>query len=312
MKLTCGGPQRSPAGVYQQYPPKPDDPAWIAFQQGFRDLGYIEGQNITFESRFAAGDLGRLSGMAAELAAMAVDAITIFGPGPMRAAAAVKPAVPIVMVASSSDPVGEGYIASFSRPGSNITGLTYAVSSERFAKQLEILKEAVGRLSRVAVLWDADPDLFQRTWRPALDDAARHLGLVVTGPHVVSRPEDIEPTFARMRRDRPDGLLVATTGVLFPYRDRVAKLAVEHALPMMAAFKEFPRAGSLLSYGPDIAAIYRRAPAIVDKIVKGTPPGEIPVEQPTTYELVLNLMTAKALGITVPPTLLARADEVIE
>jgi len=175
------------------------------------------------------------------------------------------------MVASSSDPVGEGYIASFARPGGNVTGLTYAVSPERFAKQLEILKETVGTLSRVAVLWDADSDLFHRKWPPALDDAARHLGLVVRGPYIVSKPEDFEPIFANMRQDRPDGLLV-TTGVIFPHRDRVARLAVEHRLATIAAFREFPQTGSLLSYGPTIAAIYGRAPAFVDKIVKGTPP----------------------------------------
>ena len=293
-------------------PPRADDPAWIALQEGFRDLGYIEGQNLTFERRFAAGDLQRLAAMAADLAAMGLDALAVFGPGPMRAAATARPSAPIVMIASSSDPVGEGYIASFARPGGNITGLTYAVSSERFAKQLEILKEAVGTLSRVTVLWDADPDLFERTWRPALNDAARHLNLAVTGPHVVSRPEDFEPIFAKIRQDRPDGMLVATTGVIFPHRHHVSKLAVEHALPMMAAFKEFPQAGSLLSYGPNIAAIYRRAPTFIDKIIKGTTPGEIPVEQPTKYDLVINLDTAKALNLTIPPTLLARADEVIE
>jgi putative ABC transport system substrate-binding protein len=243
-------------------PPKSDDPAWVAFRQGFRDLGYAEGQNLALEGRFAGGDLDRLPGMAAELAAMNVDAVTIFGPGPMRAAAA-KPAVPIVMVASSSDPVGEGYIASFARPGGNITGLTYAVSSDRFAKQLEILKEAVGTLSRVAVLWDADPDLFQRTWRPALDDAARHLGLVVTGPYIVSKPEDFQPIFANMRQDRPDGLLVATTGVIFPHRDRVAKLAIQHRLATIAAFREFPQTGRLLSYGPNIAAIDAHRPLLI-------------------------------------------------
>jgi putative ABC transport system substrate-binding protein len=151
----------------------PDFPTWVALKSGLHELGYVEGENLIFEGRFAGGDLDRLPELASDLAAMNPDAILVFGPTPMRAAMAATQRVPIIMAAGSSDPVGEGYIASFARPGGNITGLTYAVSSERFQKQLEILKETLPSLSRVGVWWDSDADLYRRSWAPALDAAAR-------------------------------------------------------------------------------------------------------------------------------------------
>jgi putative tryptophan/tyrosine transport system substrate-binding protein len=290
----------------------PDLPLWAAFAQGFRDLGYIEGRNLVLEGRFAEGSLDRLPALVAELAALKVDVIVVFGPAPVAAAKAMAAGIPIVMVAGSSDPIGEGLIASFARPGGNITGLTYAVSSERFGKQLEMLKEVVGPLSRVAVLWDADLDLFRCSWAVPLEAAARELNLQIEAPFLVHKADDFESAFAAMAERKVEAVVVTSNSIMLQNKERVAKIALQHRLPTMAAFKEFPAVGLLMSYGPNLPSIYRRAAAFVDRILKGTPPADIPVEQPTKYDLVINLNTAKALGVTIPPSRLARADEVIE
>jgi putative ABC transport system substrate-binding protein len=287
-------------------------PYWIAVMSGLHELGYIEGVNIVFDARFAGGDIDRLPDMAAELVAINVDAMLVFGPTPMRAAKTATQRIPIIMAAGSSDPIGEGYVASFARPGGNITGLTYAVSAERFQKQLEILKEAIPGLSRVGVWWDGDPDVYRRSWASAMDEAARQLGLGIEGLFLVRKPDDFDAAFTSMTQRRVQAVIVASSSITFENRHRAAEVAFRHRLPVMAAFREFPQAGMLMSYGPNIAAIYHRAASYVDKVLKGAPPGEIPVEQPTTYDLVINLKTARALGLTIPPTLLARADEVIE
>jgi len=289
-----------------------DYPPWAEFEQGIRELGYIQGRNLVLEGRFAEGDLERLPTLAAELAAMKVDVIVILGPAPMRAAKAAAADIPIVMVAGSSDTIGEGFIASFARPGGNITGLTYAVSSERFGKPLEILKEAIDPMSRVAVLWDDDIELFRRAWAPALEQAARQLGLQIGGPFLVRARDDLDLTFAAMAEWRAEAALVATSGIIYQNRSRLAELANSHRLPVMAAFRDLAAAGSLMSYGPNLAAIYRRVPVYVDKILKGERPGDIPVEQPTKFDLVINLKTARALAVHFPASILARADEVIE
>ncbi len=262
--------------------PGPDSitPQRQAFEQGLREEGFVEGRNLIFERRFAEGNLERLPAMAAELVGMNVDVIVVMGPAPMQAAKAATTKIPIVMDAGSIDPVGEGLIASFARPGGNITGLTYSDSPERFAKELQVLKEAVGPISRVAILWDLDTEYYRRSWSPIMERAAGQLGLRILGP--------------------------------FQNRTRIGELGVRHRLPIVAAFKEFPHAGSLISYGPNRVAISRRAAAFVGKILKGSNPSELPVENPTTYDLVINLKNAKALGLTIPPALLIRADEVIE
>src|SRR5882724_11216242 len=219
---------------------------WEEFEQGFRELGYIQGRNLVLERRFSGGDSERLPAFAAELAAMKVDVIVVLGPAPMRAAKAAAAAseIPIVMVAGSSDPVGEGFIASFARPGGNITGLTYAVSSERFGKQLEILKEAIGPVSRVAMLWELDIELFRRSWAPVLEQAARQLGLQIGGPFLVRDPDDLERAFAAMAEWRAEAVLVATGGIIYQDRSRLAALATHHRLPVMAGFRDIPAAGS--------------------------------------------------------------------
>ncbi len=260
----------------------PDVPAWAAFRQGLNDLGYTEGRNLVLEGRFAEGHLDRLPALAADLIAMNVDVVVVLGPAPMAAAKAMTGGIPIVMVAGSSDPIGEGLITSYARPGGSITGLTYAVSSKRFVKQLEMLKEAVGPLSRVAVLWDADPDLFRRSWAPALEGAARELDLQIEAPVLMHKADDFETAFAAMAERKIEAVVVTATSIVYHHRKRVGELALQYRLPAMAAFREFPAAGLLMSYGPNLPSIYRRAAAFVDKILKGTPPADIPVEQPTS------------------------------
>jgi putative tryptophan/tyrosine transport system substrate-binding protein len=292
--------------------PAPNVPNWAAFRQGLLELGYIEGKNLVLEGRFAAGDLERLAPLARELAALKVNVIVVFGPAPMRATQAAAPDIPIVMVAGSSDPVGEGYIASFARPGGNITGLTYAVSAERFGKQLELLTEAVGVVSRVAVLWDADLELFHRSIAPALNEAARRFNVKILGPFLVQAPEQFDRAFDEMADKQAQAVIVTATSIVLQNQKKVSELALRHSMPTMAAFRELAVSGILMSYGPNFLSIYHRASAFMDKILKGTPPGEIPVAQPVKYDLVINLRTAKAIGVTIPPTLVARADEVIE
>src|SRR6266536_2923980 len=293
--------------------PCPDaiTPAWEAFEHGLREQGFVEGRNLSFEHRFAEGNLERLPTMAAELVGMNVDVIVVRGPAPMQAAKAATAKIPIVMVGGSSDPVGEGLIASFARPGGNITGLTYADSAERFAKELDVLKEAVGPISRVAILWDLDVEYYRRSWSPIMERAGGQLGLHILGPFQV-RNADFERAFAAMTEQRAEAVLVAAGSMGFYNRTRIGELGLRHQLPIVAAFKEFPQAGSLISYGPNLVAYYRRSAAFVGKILKGSTPGELPVENPTTYDLVINLKTAKALGLTIPPALLIRADEVVE
>ena len=292
--------------------PTSDVPLWAAFETGLHELGYVEGTNLILHPRFAGGDIDRLPSMARELAAGNVDAILVLGPTPMRAAQGATQHIPIIMAAGSSDPIGEGYVASLARPGGNITGLTYAVSSERFQKQLELLKEALPSLSRVGVWWDDDADLYHRSWAPALDEAARQLGLQVEGPFLVRKLDDFEPAFASMVQRQIEAAIVTSSSITYENRHQAARAALQHRLPVIAAFREFVQAGMLMSYGPNIASIYHRAAGYVDKIFKGTPPGDIPVELPTKYELVINLKTASALGVSTPPSLLARAEEVIE
>jgi putative ABC transport system substrate-binding protein len=292
-------------------PPTPD-PVVEAIDQGLRDYGYVEGQNLIVERRWAYGDRGRLPSLAAELVRSRVEVILVAGPPPIEAVRQATTTIPIVMAAGSADPVAEGLAASIARPGGNITGVTYAVSPERFGKQLELLKSASIRLSRVAVLWDLDLDLFRRVWATPLREAAQALALQVQEPIQVHDEQQLPQAFATMQESRADAVLVATGGPLYGARALVGTLAVKHRLPTMAAFKEFPNAGGLMSYGPDLPDLYRKAAGYVGKILNGARPGDLPIEQPTKYELVINLKTAKALGLTIPPLLLARADQVIE
>jgi putative ABC transport system substrate-binding protein len=287
-------------------------PSLEAFESGLRELGYVERQNLVIEWRFAGGALANLPDLAIDLVRSSVDVIVVAGPGPMQAAKAASTTTPIVMLAGSSDPVAEGLVASLARPGGNITGLTYAVSPERFGKQLELLKEAAGRLSRVVVLWDLDIDLYRRQWATPLGEAARRLGLQIQGLVQVRGPDQLDSAFAEMITHKAEAILVVMGGPAYQHRARVAELAMRHRLPAIAAFKEFPQAGGFMSYGPDLPDLYRRGAVYVDKILRGAKPGDLPVEQPVKYELVVNLNTAKALQLTVPPAILARADHLIQ
>ncbi|MEO5699056.1 MAG: ABC transporter substrate-binding protein [Casimicrobiaceae bacterium] len=281
------------------------------FIEGLRELGYTERKNIVIEWRFADGRLERLSDFAAELVRLPVDVIVVAGPSPLRAAIEATTRIPIVMSAASSDPVGEGLVASLARPGGNVTGLTFAVSPERFGKQLELLKSAAPHIARIAVWWDTDIPTFHRSWATPLNTAASQLGLKILPPVQVLEPSSIDAAFYTMKQQRADALLVVIAGATQNYRARVAEMAVRNRLPTVAAQKSFTLDGGLISYGPDFAAIYRRAATYVDKILKGANPGELPIELPTRYELFINLKTAKALDLTIPQSLLLRADEVI-
>jgi putative ABC transport system substrate-binding protein len=193
-----------------------------AFEQGLREEGFVERRNLIFEHRFAEGDLERLPAMAAELVEMNVDVIVVMGPAPMQAAKAATTKIPIVMDAGSIDPVGEGLIASFARPGGNITGLTYSDSPERFAKELQVLKEAVGPISRVAILWDLDAEYYRRSWSPIMERAAGQLGLRILGPFQVRSAADIERAFVAMTEQRAEAVLVSAGSVAFPNTNRRA------------------------------------------------------------------------------------------
>ena len=196
-------------------------------------------------------------------------------------------------------------------PGGNITGLTYAVSAERFGKRLESLKLAAGAISRIAVLWDLDLEMFRKFWVAPLKDAGRMLGLSVMPPTQVRSAQELPAAFAQIKQQQADAVLVATGGPMNAAREQVAELAIAHRLPAIAAFKVLPQSGLLMSYGPDLPALYRRGADYVARILNGAMAGDLPIELPSRYELVLNLKTAKALGITIPQSLLLRADEVI-
>jgi putative ABC transport system substrate-binding protein len=266
--------------------------AFDPFAEGLRALGYVEGQNLIIQRRDAEGHLERLPDLAAELVRMPVDVIAIAGPGPLRAAMSATTRIPIVMIASSSDPVGEGLVKSLAWPGGNLTGLTYAVSPERFGKQLEVLKEAAPGISRIAVWWDMEMTIFHHSWAAPLEAAARKLGLQIQPPVQVLARDGVEGAFATMKQQRAEALLVAIGGPTYGYRADVAAVALRNRLPTVAAFKEFTEAGGLLSYGQDFRSIYRGAASFVDRILTGTTPGDLTFELPTKYELVIKLKTA--------------------
>jgi putative ABC transport system substrate-binding protein len=214
------------------------------------------------------------------------------------------------MVASSADPVADGVAASLARPGGNITGLAYA-EPDRFKKQIELLQEAAPRIRRLTVLWDFDLDVFRRSWAAPLADAGRVLGVQVLDPMRVQDATELPAAFAAMKQ-QADAFLVASGSLLLPECRRVADLALQHRLPGIGAFRQFPHAGLLMSYGPDLVDINRRAGRFVDRILKGTPPGELAIELPSKFDLAINLATARTLGLAIPQPLRLRATEVIQ
>ena len=282
---------------------------WGAFRQALRGLGYVEGRNITIEYRFAEGRLDRSFDLASELARLPVDVIVAPGTALAQAARKATTTIPIVLV-TAGNPVGDGLIKSFARPGGNATGLTMAVSQEIGGKLLELLKDAVPTVSRVAVLWNPltapNAVALKETER-----AARVLGLTLQ-PMSARRPDEIDGAFAAMSRARADGLIVLADPVLLSVRVRIADLATKGHLPTICELREHTEAGGLMSYGPNLSDLFRRAATYVDRILKGASPADLPVERPSKFELIINLKTAKALGLTIPPSVLLRADKVIE
>jgi len=300
-------------------PSSPSDPERLAspfgerglaaFRQGLRDLGYVEGQNIAIEYRWAEGRFERLPDLAAELVRLKVDVIVSVVTQASLAAKNATRTIPIVMVAAG-DPLGSGLVASLARPGGNVTGPS-SMYAELAGKQLELLKETVPKVSRVAVLWNPANAVWQAQMLRATEVAARALGLQLQLLEARG-PDELEGAFAAMTRERASALLVQVDVIFALHARRIADLAAKRHLPAMYGSREHVEAGGLMSYAPNIPDLFRRAATYVDKILKGAKPADLPVEQPTRFELVLNMKTAKALGITFPPTIMVRADQVIQ
>jgi putative ABC transport system substrate-binding protein len=275
-----------------------------------RDLGYIDGQNIAIEYRSAEGKVDRFPALAAELVRLKVDIIVVAGGYRLiRAGMNATKTISIVMTGGGIDPVEEGLVESLARPGGNVTGLTL-LSGELGGKRLELLKEAVSKVVRIAVLHDSATGP-PREVKENLPVAARALGLTVR-PWDLRGADDFEKAFAALSKDRPDGLYVLTAGPLIRTNlNRIVSFAIKSRVPTMFANKQAVEAGGLMSYGADLADSYRRVAYFVDRIFKGAKPADLPVEQPTKFELVINLKTAKQIGVTIPPDLLARATKII-
>jgi len=278
------------------------------FREGLRDLGYVDGRNIVIEYRWAEGSYERFPSLIAELLAMKVDVIVTAG---TPAALAVKKAtasVPLVMVAVG-DPVGTGLVGSLGRPGGNATGLT-SIAPELEGKRLELLREVLPKISRVAVLWNP-ANAYQIGSEKEVQAAAKALRIsVISLP--VQNLKELGNAFAAILREHPDALVVLADRVFLHNRERIADFAITNRLPGMNGYRELVEAGGLMSFGPSYAVMHRQAATYVDKILKGSKPADLPIEQPAKFELVMNLKTAKALGLTIPQSVLLRADEVIQ
>ena len=282
-----------------------------AFRRGLRDLGYVEGRHVVVEYRSGEGKIERLPALAAELVALKVDVIVAPNTPPALAAKHATRTIPVVFI-GAGEPVASGLVTSLARPGGNVTGLS-AVSPELVGKWLELLKQAIPGVSRVAALWQpgAMDQHSEKEMLKGAEVAARALGVRLQ--FVEARePADIDRAFADMSRERAGALTVRPAPMFVSERRRLVDLAARNRLPAVYAWREFVDAGGLMAYGPNLADLYRRAATYVDKILKGAKPGDLPVEQPTKFELVINLKTAKALGLTIAPSLLVRADEVIQ
>jgi ABC-type uncharacterized transport system substrate-binding protein len=281
---------------------------WEAFRQGLREHGYLEGRNVVIEFRSADGKPERLAELAAQLTQASMDVIVGSGTPPVQALQGATRTIPIVM-ANVGDPVGAGIVGSLARPGGNITGLSL-LATELSAKRLELLKEALPRLARVAVLWNPNNASVHLKFRETVS-AARLLGLQLQSLEA-RVPGDLETQFQAAARVRTDALITADDQFLSSQRVKIVSLAMHHRLPVASEFREFAEAGGLCSYGPSLTDLARRTAIYVDRILKGAKPADLPVEEPTKFELVINLKTAKALGLTIPRSLLLQADQVIE
>jgi putative ABC transport system substrate-binding protein len=287
-------------------PGSPPDPFVETFRHALRELGYAEGRNLIIEYRWAEGRDERLPELAADLVRLKVEVIVAGGGQPLFSASQATATIPIVMPVGG-DPVRGGLAESLARPGGNVTGLA-GLAEELPGKWMELLKESFPKVSRVALLWDP---AYGRSPVATSEVAARALGMRLQVLRV-SRPEDFEIAFAEARTNRAEALIVLSSAFFYARRTQLVALAAMHRLPTIYHHKEFVvGAGGLMSYGPDFHDLFRRAAGYVDKILKGAKPGDLPIEQPTKFELVVNLRAAKALGLTIPQPLLLRADELI-
>jgi putative ABC transport system substrate-binding protein len=280
-----------------------------SFRRELRELGYVENKNIAFESRHAENKLDRLPSLADELVRLKVDVIVTPGANDTRAAKNATKTIPIVFLGTVSDPVSLGLVDSLASPGGNITGFT-SIGGVLAGKRLELLKETIPNLSRVAVLWHRHNPGSEQQWKES-QLAARELGLQLHSI-AVSSANDIESGFRDAAKARSGALFVTGGGLMANNQNQILNLAGKNRLPAMASVHNFVELGGLMSYGPDRIEPYRRAAVLVDKILKGAKPADLPVEQPTKFELVINLKTAKQIGLTIPPNVLARADRVIK
>ncbi len=279
-----------------------------AFREELRSLGYIEGRNLSIEYRYAAGNEERLPELAAELVRLKVDVIVTPATPAIAAAKHATSTIPIVMIAPT-DAVGSGLVASLARPGGNVTGMTY-LSTDLAGKRLQLLREVLPKATRVAVLGLKGGSGATELFLEKLEAAARQLGITL----VVRKENEaaaLGDAFAAMQRERAQALIVEVTPFTGENRKRIVELAAQHRLPTLIEARGFVQGGGLMSYGPSLLEMFRRSAHYVDRIFKGTKPADLPVEQPTKFEMVINLKTAKALGLTIPQSLLARADEVI-
>jgi len=277
-----------------------------AFQQGLRDLGYIEGESIVIERRYAKGNRDKLPELAAELVSLKVDVIVSLGPATPFAAKGIK-SIPVVM-GYSGDPVDAGIVASLARPGGNVTGMSFFAAALA-GKRVELLKETVSKISRMAIL--ANPGHAGEQLELRETQAAARALNVALQYLTVRAPDDFNEAFRLMARERAEAIIAFPDALTMAHRKEIAESSVKSRIPSMSGWSEFVEAGGLMTYGPNLFESFRRVATYVDKILKGSKPEDLPVEQPTKFELVINLKTAKQIGLTIPPNVLARADKVI-
>jgi putative ABC transport system substrate-binding protein len=279
----------------------------VALFDGLRDAGYIDGQNIVVEARFTGNMLDRIAEFTNELVALNCDVIFAAGPHNIQALMRATSTIPVVGIDLESDPVANGWASSIGRPGGHLTGL-FLDLPDLGGKQIELLKDAVPTVSRLAFLWDSTVGLIQFH---ATEAAARTAGVAPLSLPI-QRPEDFKDAFDRAASERAHAMVVLSSPLMFSQRSQIADLALKTHLPTISLFTLFPRSGGLMAYGPNFPEMWKRAATYGDRILKGAKAGDLPIERPSKFELVINLKTAKALGLEVPPMLLARADEVIE
>ena len=282
--------------------------AWLtAFREGLRERGYVEGQNLAIEHRWGEGKPERFPGLAAELVGLRVDVIVTSGPHAIRAAQRATSTIPIVM-AIVEDPVEQGFVTSLARPGGNLTGLSFQ-DSELVTRRLQLLREAIPGVIRVAVLWD--PTGAGRTALRAIEQAVPPMGLILQVLEVRGE-QDLERAFQAARQQRAQAVIQLASPLFAAHRKTILRLMAESRLPAVCQERSFVVDGCLMAYGPSFTDMFRRAAYYVERLLKGATPADLPVEQPTKFNMVINLKTAKALGLTIPPSLLQRADQVIE